>query len=85
MEIIKTVAPDWKKIGLLMDFDPYGRKIVNIEAEHAHKRNGLAICCQEMFILWLDNPDATWSNLIELLLDSEQQELAKQVKDVLGL
>ena len=85
MEIIKTVAPDWKEIGLLMDFDPYGRKIVNIEAEHAHKRNGLVICCQEMFILWLDNPDATWSNLIELLLDSEQQELAKQVKDVLGL
>ena len=68
-----------------MDFDPYGRKIANIEAEHAHKQNGPVICCQEMFIIWLDTPDATWGNLIELLIDSEQQELAKQVKDGLGL
>ena len=83
VEIIKRIAPDWKEIGLLMDFDPYGRKIASIEAEHAHKRNGLVICCQEIFTLWLDTPDATWGNLIELLIDSEQQELAKQVKDAL--
>ena len=85
VEIIKTIAPNWKDIGLLMDFDPYGRKIANIEAEHAHKQNGPVICCREMFIIWLDTPDATWGNLIELLIDSEQQELAKQVKDGLGL
>ena len=41
--------------------------------------------CMELFTLWLDGPDATWGNLIELLVDLEQNELAKQVRDALGL
>ena len=85
MEIIKTIAPDWMEVGFLMDLDPKGRKIMNIEAEHAHKRNGLVVCCREMFTLWLDRPDATWGNLIRLLVDAEQKHLAEQVKDALGL
>ena len=85
VEIIENIAPDWTKVGFLMDLDPKGRKITKIEAEHAHKRNGLVVCCREMFILWLDRPDATWGNLIRLLVDSEQKDLAEQVKDALGL
>ena len=84
IEIIKTIAPDWKQVGLLMDFDPKGKKVASIEAEHAHKRNGPVICCQEIFTLWLDQPDATWGNLLELLTDSEQKDLAEQVKDALA-
>ena len=68
-----------------MDFDPKGTKIASIEAEHAHKRNGPVICCREMFTIWLDQPDATWGNLIELLIDSDQKDLAEQVKDALAL
>ena len=34
---------------------------------------------------WLDQPDATWGNLVELLIDSEQKDLADQVKDALAL
>ena len=85
IEIIKTITPEWKLVGFLMDLDPKGQKIRCIEAEHAHKLNGPVICCQEIFTLWLDRPDATWGNLIELLIDSEHKDLAEQVKNALVL
>ena len=85
VNIIESIAPIWKDVGFLMDIHPEGQKVKHIEAEHAHKPNGLHICCQEMFQLWLNSPDATWQNVIELLVDSEQQVLAEQVKDALGL
>ena len=85
VEIIKAIAPDWMEVGFLMDLDPKGRKIASIESQHALKRNGPVVCCREMFILWLDRPDATWGNLIALLVDAEQKDLAEQVKDALGL
>ena len=46
---------------------------------------GQTVCCQEVFKLQLKGPDATWGNLIELLIDCEQTALAEQVKDALGL
>ena len=82
VNIIESIVSVWKDVGYLMDFDPEGRKVECIEAEHAHKHNGPYICCQEMFKLWLDHPDATWKNLIELLIDSKQRVLAEQVKSV---
>ena len=85
IDIIKTIAPDWKQVGFLMDLDPKGRTVMNIEKQHGHKHDGPVTCCQEIFTLWLDQPDATWGNLIELLIDSEQKDLAKQVKDALAL
>ena len=85
VNIIESVAPVWKDVGFLMDLDSEGQKVVRIEAEHAHKPNGLYICCREMFKLWLDSPDASWGDLIELLVDSERKQLAEQVKDALGL
>ena len=85
IEIIETVAPKWKTIGNLMDFDPDGRKVNLIEAEHAHRRNGLLACCQEIFKLWLLREDATWEKLNELLIDSGHKVLAEQVMDAVGL
>ena len=85
VNIIESVAPVWKDVGFLMDLDPEGQRIQCIDAEHAHKQNGLHICCREMFKQWLDSPDATWEDLIELLVDSERKQLAEQVKDALGL
>lgn len=85
VEIIKTVEPGWKEFGFLMDLDPNGTTVASIETEHAHKRKGPATCCQEIFRHWLDKPDATWGNLIELLIDSEHKQLAIQVKDALDL
>ena len=84
IDIINTIAPDWMEVGFLMDLDPIGTKVTNIEAEHAHKRNGPVICCRAMFALWLDRPDATWGSLIKLLIDSERKHLAEQVKDALS-
>lgn len=83
VNIIKSIAPVWKDVGLLMDLDPDGQKVASIEAEH--KQNGPDSCCHQIFTLWLQSPEATWGNLIELLVASEQTELAEQVKDALGL
>ena len=85
VEIIKTIAPDWMDVGSLMDLDRKGRTIGRIEADNAHKRNAPVACCRVMFTLWLDMPDSTWGNLIELLIDSEYTDLARQVQDALGL
>ena len=84
LEIIETIAPDWKAVGCLMDFDPFGNKIDLIEAEHAHKQNGVLTCCQEIFKLWLHREDATWEKLIQLI-PSQHKVLAKQVMDAVGL
>lgn len=84
LEIIETIAPDWKAVGCLMDFDPFGNKLDLIEAEHAHKRNGVLTCCQEIFKLWLRREDATWEKLIQLI-PSQHKVLAKQVMDAVGL
>ena len=83
LEIIKTLTPQWRQLGLLMDFDRDGQTVDLIEAEHQMK--GQVACCQEVLKLWLKGPDATWGNLIELLIDCEQTALAEQVKDALGL
>jgi len=85
VEIIKTIEPRWREVGFLMDLDPNGTTVASIEAEHVHKPKGPATCCQEIFRIWLDKRDATWGNLIELLIDSEHKQLATQVKDALDL
>ena len=77
------MAPQWKELGYLLDFDPDGRKVMLIEADH--KQEGVVACCREMFRCWLQNKgeEATWGVLIELLDDVAQSELAKQVKTAL--
>ena len=82
VEIIKSLTPQWRQLGLLMDFDDEGRTVDLIKAEY--QSEGQTVCCQEVFKLWLRGPDATWGNLIELLIDCEQTALAEQVKDALG-
>ena len=84
LEIIETLAPDWKAVGCLMDFDAFGNKLDLIRAEYAHKQNGVLTCCQEIFKLWLRREDATWEKLIQLIA-SRHKVLAKQVMDAVGL
>ena len=71
--------PQWRQLGVLMDFDKDGQTVDLIETEHQMK--GQAVCCEEVFKLWLKCPDTTWGNLIELLIHCEQTALAEQVKD----
>ena len=62
-----------RQLGFLIDFDD-GRTVDLIKAEYQSEVQ--AVCCQEVFKLWLKGPDATWGNLIELLIDCEQTALA---------
>ena len=85
IEIIEAIAPKWKTVGYLMDFDPDGRKVDVIEANYAYKQNGIVTCCQEIFKLWLRGKDATWEKLNEILNSSGHKVLAEQVMDAVGL
>ena len=80
IKIIESVAPQWKELGDLLDFDTEGRTLELIEANNQQK--GHVACCREMFVYWLKGggKDTTWEVLVELLDDIEQSELAKQVK-----
>ena len=83
IKIIESVAPQWKELGDLLDFDPEGRTLELIEANNQLK--GPVACCREMFVTWLKGKgrEATWEVLIELLDDSDQSELAKKIKSAL--
>ena len=80
ISIITSVALQWKDLGVLLDFDPEGHNIKNIEADH--RKEGHATCCRKMFMFWLNGngKEATWEVLIELLDDIDKKELANQVK-----
>ena len=83
IKIIESVAPQWKQLGDLLDFDPEGRTLELIEANNQLK--GHVACCREMFITWLKGKgkEVTWEVLIELLEDIDQSELAKKVNTAL--
>ena len=85
IKIIESVAPQWKELGDLFDFDPEGRTLELIEANNQQK--GPVACCREMFVYWLKGKgrEATWEVLIELLDDIDQSELARKVKTALPL
>ena len=85
LEIIEAIAPKWKTVGYSMDFDRDGQKLDVIEANYAHKRNGVVTCCQEIFKLWLRGKDATWEKLNEILNGSGHKVLAEQIMDAVGL
>ena len=83
IKIIESVAPQWKELGDLLDFDPEGRTLELIEANNQLK--GHVACCREMFVTWLKGKgkEVTWEVLIELLEDIDQLELARKVKTAL--
>ena len=84
IKIIESVAPQWKELGDLLDFDSEGRTLELIEA---NQQKGPVACCREMFVYWLKGKgrEATWGVLIELLDDVDQSELARKVKTALPL
>ena len=85
IKIIESVAPQWKELGDLLDFDSEGQTLELIEANNQQK--GPVVCCREMFITWLKGKgrEATWGVLIELFDDIDQSELARKVKTALPL
>ena len=83
IKIIESVAPKWKELGDLLDFNHEGTILEVIEANNQQK--GQVACCREMFATWLKGKgrEATWEVLVELLDDIDQPELAKKVKTAL--
>ena len=78
IKIIESVAPQWKELGDLLDFDPEGRTLELIEANIQQK--GQVECCREMFVYWLRGKgrEATWEVLIELLDELTNQNLPRR-------
>ena len=83
IKIIESVAPKWKELGALLDFDHEGRTLELIEANNQLK--GPIASCQQMFVTWLQGKgrEATWEVLIELIDDIDQSELARRVRTAL--
>ena len=85
VNVIEAVAPVWKNLGYLLDFDPSGQKLDLIKTDH--QAEGAVVCCQEMFKYWLagNGKPATWGTLIELLGYCGKGQLAEQIKSALDL
>ena len=83
IQIIKGLAPNWRGLGILLDFDEAGTQLDIIEK--AHPVDPVA-CCQAMFQHWVKGNGVrpcSWNTLIELLEDCDQQALAKEIQEVL--
>ena len=82
VEIIRTVSPKWREIGVHLNFDPTGVKLAQIEADHT----GVDSCCRAMFQHWLEGngvQPASWTTLIQILEECHFRSLAAQVRDAL--
>ena len=82
-ESICAAGPEvWLDLGveLLQQKDVIALKAI----KNAHKSE-LAMCCSEMFELWLERqPKATWRNLIDALKQIHQNKLAFNIEDLLS-
>ena len=82
IDIIKTVAPQWRDIGDLLDFDAKGETLKRIQADEG----GVESCCRCMFQHWLEGngvQPVSWATLLEILEDCHFITLAAQVKNTL--
>ena len=86
IEIIKSLSPDWKTFGVLLNFDDLGSHLSLIEAQHG-QTNPLA-CCRTMMIHWIagngEQPTLPVKKLLDLLVDGKGAYLAEQIKQVLS-
>ena len=83
MEIIKSVAPEWQKICVQMDFDPDGNTLELIA--ETERRNPVP-CCMSVFRHWLKGSGIqpmTWGTLLEILERCGYLHLAEKVKEAL--
>ena len=82
VEIIKHIAPEWKTVGIHLNFDPTGYTINTIEATNPLKP---VACCTNMMMEWLGGKGrqpATWVTLVEILRNAEFSALADELEQV---
>ena len=71
----------WRDLGveLLQNED-----VIELDAIK-NNRTELAVCCSEMFKLWLERqPNASWRNLIDALKQIRQIQLASDIENLLS-
>jgi hypothetical protein len=84
IRIISWLAPRWRDLGYMMNFDDTGAKVEAIEQKY---RGDPEDCCRAMFQHWLNGNGVrpcSWGTLIELLEDCDQQALLKEIQSALS-
>ena len=84
IRIIKRMAPFWRDLGFLMDFDESGTELATIHSEHRGDSKG---CCQAVFQHWVNGNGVrpcSWHKLIKLIKDCDQKVLAEEIQSVLS-
>ena len=84
IKIISELAPCWRDLGFLMNFDLRGKEVETIEQKY---RGDPKNCCRAMFQHWLDGNGVrpcTWGTLIELLEDCDQVALVQEIQSALS-
>jgi hypothetical protein len=84
IKIIKEMAPFWKKLGILMDFDDKGTELATFEVKN---RGDPEECCRAIFQHWMNGNGVrpcSWRKLIELIDDCGQVVLAEEIQTALS-
>ena len=80
--LMQNVSYKWRTIGEIMGLS--FPKLESLAMEHRDKPED---CCRAVMSLWLANPPddypCTWPGLIELLEDSQLDQIASQLRNVL--
>ena len=79
MKVVRSVAADWKKLGLVLEFD---HKVLKAIERNTHFN--VDDSCLELLSKWLDGEachPVTWSRLVEALEDAGHSKLAAQLED----
>ena len=83
IHIIKSLAPNWQRLGRLMDFDRDGTQLECIRKDN----KGPEDCCAAMFQHWLKGNGQgpiSWYKLIELLKHCDEKRLARKIRVALS-
>ena len=84
IRIISRLAPHWRDLGYIMNFDDTGAEIETIKQKyHGDPKE----CCRAMFQHWLNGNGVrpcSWGTLIELLEDCDQQALVEEIQSALS-
>ena len=84
VQIIKRMAPFWRDLGSLMDFDRGGTELATIDSRH---RGDPKECCRAVFQHWVNGNGVkphSWRKLIELINDCDQEVLAQEIQSALS-
>ena len=84
IQIIKRMAPFWRDLGFLMDFDESGTELATIDSKH---RGDPKECCRAVFQHWVNGNGVrpcSWRKLIELINDCDQEVLAEEIQTALS-